>query len=331
MTKHYTDLELMSWRPVKNVGSATINPREVCLVCTGGDSLGRSITAVKQPTSTAGKSYCVNGPTSIAAGKFGRACFGPVVLVKYDTGSPATDDQYGWKDSQGTVVKDSNVLFNVLRVVDSTNKLLLGAVIGGGSLTPRVLYDDVAPGDTDKYAWPVDNTMAANTSADKVKLQNTFPGTFRGYGSSHSGFSTTTAAKVWTSVGSNGKEYIVGGKGLARICLCQLTAAQTGGDSSFTVDAVTVMDGGQSPGSSLTVYNVSASAGADNAVACIEFNETSAHWEVQWIVNTSQSVVTDYQIDGPNKKFQKKTRTAWANWAGTESGWTDVHTGGACP
>ena len=126
MTKHYTDLELMTWRPVKNVGSATINPREVCLVCTGGDSLDRSITAVKQPTNTPGKSYCVNGPSLITAGKFGRACFGPVVLVAYDTGSPAVNDQYGWKSSQGTVSKDSNPLFSVLRVVDTTHKLLLG-------------------------------------------------------------------------------------------------------------------------------------------------------------------------------------------------------------
>jgi hypothetical protein len=255
MTKHYTDLELMTWRPVKNVGSATINPREVCLVCTGGDSLDRSITAVKQPTSTAGKSYCVNGPTSIAAGKFGRACFGLVVLVKYDTGSPATDDRYGWKDSQGTVVKDSNVLFNVLRVVDSTNKLLLGAVIGGGSLTPRVLYDDVAPGDADKYAWPVDNTMAANTSADKVKLQNTFPGMFRGFGSSHSGFSASTAAKVWTSTGLDGKEHIVACSGsiIAKGTLSGSLSYGGNANASLTIDGVSV---------TVTVYDYLMKSGA---------------------------------------------------------------------
>lgn len=170
MTKQYTDLELMSWRPVKNVGSATINPREVCLVCTGGDSLDRSITAVKQPTSTAGKSYCVNGPTPIAANRFGRACFGPVVLVTYDTGSPAVDDRYGWKDGQGTVVKDSNSLFNVLRVVDTTKKLILASVIGGSSLKLGKL-DEALPvqsGTTTKTVsvWAWNGTAFADTGED---------------------------------------------------------------------------------------------------------------------------------------------------------------------
>jgi hypothetical protein len=163
MTKHYTDLELMTWRPVKNVGSATINPREVCLVCTGGDSLDRSITAVKQPTSTAGKTYCVNGPTPIAASRFGRACFGPVVLVKYDTGSPATDDRYGWKDGQGTVVKDSNALFNVLRVVDTTNKLMLGAIFTSAGICIGKLDGSLSQG---SYATVSKWTCAGGSFSD---------------------------------------------------------------------------------------------------------------------------------------------------------------------
>lgn len=116
----------------------------------------------------------------------------------------------------------------------------------------------------------------------------------------------------------------------AKLCLCQLTAAQTGSDTSFTVDTLTAMDGGIVPTGTITAYNVSASAGADDAVACIEWNENTDHWEVQWIVNTSQSVMTNHQVDTANMKLQMKTRTLWGNWAGDESGWTDEHTGDDC-
>jgi hypothetical protein len=206
----------------------------------------------------------------------------------------------------------------------------------GGGLTPRILYDDAAPGGTDIEAWPVfdDNGLAADTGADKVLIQNVFPGTFRGYGSSHSGFDETTAAKVWTARGPDGKEHIVSGDGLASMCLCQLTAAQVGSDANFSVDNVTPVGSGQSPviatSDTLTAYNVSASAGADNAVACIEFNETSGHWEVQWIINTSQDVFTNWQYNASNTHIEKKTRTLWGNWGGAESGWTEVDTTTAC-
>ena len=125
MTKHYTDLELMQWRPAKNVGGSTINPREICRVCTGGDSFNRSIVAVTQPDSSLGQVYVVNGPTAMAAGKFGRVCFGPVVLVKYDTGTPAIEDSYGPKSGQGTVTKNYPATCIFQRIVDSTNKLML--------------------------------------------------------------------------------------------------------------------------------------------------------------------------------------------------------------
>jgi hypothetical protein len=41
------------------------------------------------------------------------------------------------------------------------------------------------------------------------------------------------------------------------------------------------------------------------------------------------SVQTNYQVDTATQKFQKKTRDVLAP-AGTESGWTDVHTGDVC-
>lgn len=43
------------------------------------------------------------------------------------------------------------------------------------------------------------------------------------------------------------------------------------------------------------------------------------------------TVVTDVQVDESTLKLQKKTRTITVLAAGTESAWTDVHTGEECP
>jgi hypothetical protein len=152
MTHEYTDLELMTWRPAYNVGSAVINPREVCRVA-AGDDLRNSMVGVTQPDATAGQTYCVNGPMSIKSGGYGKVCFGPVVLVAYESGSPVLDEQWGWKASQGTVVKGSNPLFRVLRIVNPTAKLLLGSTIPSialrfGHLAAELLSTDANGVDT---------------------------------------------------------------------------------------------------------------------------------------------------------------------------------------
>lgn len=45
----------------------------------------------------------------------------------------------------------------------------------------------------------------------------------------------------------------------------------------------------------------------------------------------TQTVMTNFQVDGANQKLQKKTRSVKLKPAGDESGWTDVHTGSICP
>ena len=133
-------------------------------------------------------------------------------------------------------------------VDDDENPIAWMIVEGGsgGALTPRILYDDVAPGNTDKEAYPVQDDMTADTSADKVQVQNVFPGNFRGYGASHSGFDATTAAKIWTTPGPDGKEHIVTGKGLAKVLG---GAAIVDGSKNVTgFNGLYSMDGGQLPG-----------------------------------------------------------------------------------
>jgi len=45
---------------------------------------------------------------------------------------------------------------------------------------------------------------------------------------------------------------------------------------------------------------------------------------------TEVTVMTNFQVDTGSLKLQKKSRTAYVDTPGTESGWTDIHTGTAC-
>jgi len=149
-------------------------------------------------------------------------------------------------------------------------------------LTPRILYDDVAPGDSDKLAWPCASDMTADTAADKVTIQNTFPGHFRGYGDAHTGFDATTAAKVWTTIGTDGKEYIVHGKGQAKLISGTLGGALTTTTASQTISSPVSMDGGQVPSGTVTGYNVYTTAGfeGDSGGRCVAaWNEGTDHYE----------------------------------------------------
>jgi len=60
--------------------------------------------------------------------------------------------------------------------------------------------------------------------------------------------------------------------------------------------------------------------------------QISGEWYLDWTYDevTEITVQTNYQVDGASSKLQKKTRTAKVPDPGTESGWTDVHTGTEC-
>ena len=120
-------------------------------------------------------------------------------------------------------------------------------------------------------------------------------------------------------------------------CTCKAKGAFTSASGTFTVDNVAVIDG-ISPLSDptdtaeeLTVTNSIVAAGADNVDCRIEYNQTTAVWEIYAIALVSQVVQTTYQVDGANKEFEKKTRTLLGYFDDAESGWTVVHTGDDCP
>lgn len=200
------------------------------------------------------------------------------------------------------ILEGKRIVFNLSETPIEKSKQLLAvkdkfgnwiAAQSGSSLTPGFLYDDAVPDATGINMHPAkieSGSWVADTDADKILVDNTHPGTFRGYGSNHSGFSATTAAKVWVTPGPGGNPVIVCGKGLAKRCKCQLTATLTATTASCTVDNVTATDSGQSPTASssttMTVYiqlNPSSSggyAGADNTVCYIEWHEDDDKWYI---------------------------------------------------
>ena len=168
------------------------------------------------------------------------------------------------------------------------------ALQAASSLTPRILYDDVAPGGNGQ-AYPVDSSMAADTGGTKVTVYSTFPGTYRGLGTNHTGFTPSPAAMIWTAMGTDGHEHIVSGVGQAKKCTAALTAdASPGG--SVTVDTVVSIDGGQLPvanSTSATIASCGMPADAsalDNAPCIIEWDETNDTWKITWVHQRAKQI-----------------------------------------
>lgn len=65
----------------------------------------------------------------------------------------------------------------------------------------------------------------------------------------------------------------------------------------------------------------------------VKWYEDSQKWYVAgWQgTTTTETVVTDIQVDGANAELEKKTNTITVPAKGTESGWTVFHTGDTCP
>jgi hypothetical protein len=113
------------------------------------------------------------------------------------------------------------------------------------------------------------------------------------------------------------------------------TADFTG--STIVIDGVNVKQptGGlivtTDPAADLTVYNDIGFIGKDNDLVYAEWDESQAKWVASMVALRSEEYMTDFQVDGANKKLQKKTRTAKAFVSADESAWTDIHTGEVCP
>lgn len=143
---------------------------------------------------------------------------------------------------------------------------------------PFELYDDLAPGDADKYAWVVTDDLERDEEAEKIKVSDELQNCNRAYGSNHSGF-TDGACGFYTPIG--GKNFIVSMQNLARRCSALTAGAVAKTDSTFSVDNVAPLDDGQSPVASssttLTVSNYAKWEANDNQ-ACDIVADGNGGW-----------------------------------------------------
>lgn len=85
----------------------------------------------EQPGTTFRRYFIVNGPESVAASATGvgyivNGSQNRVCIAAYDSGSPASGEEWGVKPSQFTLSKGYPGCFTVLGILDSTNKWMLG-------------------------------------------------------------------------------------------------------------------------------------------------------------------------------------------------------------
>ena len=275
--------------------------------------------------------------TGIKSGEIGRAYVSGVVKVRlYVNGA---DDKYcdvieGKPDGYytcylGTGSSGAQILWR--ENADSGQGTIVWAIVrlgDGNGLAHLILYDDADPDDTGIQGMPVQADGTADTSADKVTINNKHPGTFRGYGSSHSGFDATTAAKVWCAKDNNGDWQIVCGKGLAKRCKAKAKGIISG--STGTVDNVTVCDDGQCPTAStsdeLSISNPWNYYLADNADC--ELTQSGSSYDITNVVRVSETFDTENQVTGLT--LQHKYREIRVNPTGDEHDWETWHTGDDC-
>lgn len=121
MSKGYSYLlESFVWVPWKNTSSETC-PAFGCFRVT--DNTGYIIQGTK-PDSTLGKVYGFNSQTATPPGKTGMACFGPIAIAKYDTGTPANGEGWGPKSGQWTLSKNYPKAATVNGIINTTDKTM---------------------------------------------------------------------------------------------------------------------------------------------------------------------------------------------------------------
>ncbi len=139
-----------------------------------------------------------------------------------------------------------------------TNSAYWTTVIGSAlpTLTPFELYDDIAPGQTNKYVWSLNADYSRNTSAGytTVQVSDAVLGDVRAYGSNHSGWTSATGAKGFYTPGTDGKNQIVAIRRLAREIKVTVGSTAVSAGATFTPVALAVMDAGQDPSNGGAAY-----------------------------------------------------------------------------
>ena len=115
------------------------------------------ILILAKPSTSFIRQIVVTEPIDCAASGYGRCAIGGIVPVKYDSGTPAFGDNYGFKPSQSTISKGFYGC-RVLKLLDSTAKIAqvelneITTVLGkaSGSISAR---SSTTPGSGSMEIW----------------------------------------------------------------------------------------------------------------------------------------------------------------------------------
>jgi hypothetical protein len=198
-----------------------------------------------------------------------------------------------------------------------------------GQVEPFELYDDIAPGGIDKYAWLLKlDALTRDETKDKIKVSDGILGDVRARGSQST---TGTGARGWFMRGPDGKNQILSIQRQAVRLNVKTTGAVDSADTDFTVDHVIPIDGGQNPVNNETSEVLS---GVSNWMdwQCAAATEITIEadgdggWQIAEVPLVMLTVVTAVDYDSSTGQLRKKTRSinCWAT--GAESSWTPYTT-----
>lgn len=141
------------------------------------------------------------------------------------------------------------------------------------------------------------------------------------------GFPGVSVIGIWNAE----KKLLLGTVGEIRTLLCKATADLSTGavSSDYVIWRGTIASGADSGFTTLPSIEIEQDI-ANNAFFVAHFVNGGWVSLSNAISLTEITVVTAYRVDAATLKLQYKTRTAEVVNPGTESGWTDAHTGVEC-
>jgi hypothetical protein len=192
-------------------------------------------------------------------------------------------------------------------------------ILNPSALTPFELYDDITPGQSDKYAWRLHADLTRDEDADKVLVSDGILKSTRAFGTSHAG--VTDGARGWYSTGPDGKNQIVSMEPLGTWIKAQASAdAAAGYPVSLKNHAIIQPIGGILAEYPATAASVFSQEFDENDWVLVFWNESTASWGcfkpgISGGSNVDEKVKANY-LD-PTAGFLDEKLEGDGTWTGT--------------
>lgn len=107
----------------RNDDAATLPGMSIACI-SGAEFKDNELILILEKPGTTFRNFCaITEPVDCAASGYGRCAIGGIVPVKYDSGTPAFDEGWGFKPSQWTISKGFFGCCRVMKLLDSTEKI----------------------------------------------------------------------------------------------------------------------------------------------------------------------------------------------------------------